>query len=340
MPPLRTFQAGTASVAAAAALGAALLAVEWRRGRLSRALRRLVPGQVAARAGPVVLLTRDEHQQGPWLLDLRRALLALGAEVEVLPLSGFRRPSASWRVLVNRVSDAAPPADVKVCCAALRGAEVVGVPVVNGVWPYTLATSKAMHYELFAAVGAPTPPYVVLRRGGPAPAQAAAEAGLRAPLLLKPSAGGFGKGIVRLDGPDDLQRCQGACEELSAALGEEGVALLQEFQEPDEGCTYRAWFLQGQVHCGVRVRAPSFNACVGGAPHEPWPVPTDIATLCCRMAELAGADCGSVEWLYAGGRPWFFDFNLLSTLPEAAPQGDPYEQLARAVLARAEGRLA
>ena len=64
--------------------------------------------------------------------------------------------------------------------------------MINGVAPYSLATSKTLHHALFDAVGAAAPPFVALRRGADGMAApetaaraAARAAGLRYPLLLK-----------------------------------------------------------------------------------------------------------------------------------------------------------
>jgi hypothetical protein len=289
---------------------------------------------LASARAPVVLLTRDEHRNGAWLTDLERALAARGAAVLVLPLSEFRGAEARWRCLVNRVSDAAPPADAKLCLAACRSAQMCGVPTINGGGAYALGSSKLLHYQLFALCELPTPPYAVLRRGGPPLLEVARTAGLRPPLLLKPNAGGFGAGISLLEEEGDLA---GAAAEaaLEKALGDDGVALLQSYAKPDEGVTYRVFFLGEIVQCGVRVRAPAFNACLRSAPHDVWDVPPPVRAAVGRVAAASGADCGSVELLYSAGEQCWFDFNCLSTLPPAKAEGKPdqYDALAQHILA-------
>lgn len=276
---------------------------------------------------PIVLLTRDEHAQGKWLVDLAEAITAAGPKVAIVRLSELNRLPAC-RCLVNRVSDAAPPADVKIAFTALRTAELRGVPVVNGTASFALATSKLLHYELFAAAGLATPPYCVVRRGADVGA-AAANAGLEFPLLLKPNSGGFGKGIVRLETSASIGET--AAADMDGAFGEDGVAVLQEYAAPDAGKTYRVWFhSKGEVHCAVSVEPQddSYNACVCSVPNQPWDVPADVAAATRNAAKIAGAECGSVELLYHAGRPMYFDFNLLSTLPDNAA----YEGLAEAII--------
>ena len=78
------------------------------------------------------------------------------------------------------------------------------------------------------------------RRGAAETPHALAEAaGLRFPVLVKPNAGGFGAGIARLDSPDELAASAAA---VDAALGEDGVALLEEFMEPDPSCCVKSGF--------------------------------------------------------------------------------------------------
>jgi len=195
---------------------------------------------------PVVILTRDVHADGKWVTDLQAALLAQGVRTELLHLSAFVG-AGNWRCLLNRVSDAAPPEDVKLCFAAVRAAELAGIPVINGTLAYSLACSKLLHYELFKRVGVLTPPYTVLRRCTN-PTQAAQAARLAYPLLLKPNAAGFGAGISRVEAAEELTQPL-----VEAALGTDGVALLQEFAAPDEGCTYRVWFVGSKAPPYVRT---------------------------------------------------------------------------------------
>ena len=287
----------------------------------------------------VVLLSRDEHVEGRWVTALVKALTARAgaARVRVLPLSAFRRVDPAWGCLVNRVSDAAPPGDVKRCAAALRLAALRGIPCVNGGACFPVGTSKLMHHELFDCVGVDTPKWVTLARGMSAAdaVAAAAAAGLRYPLLVKPNSGGFGNGIVSLSAPADLTD---SVLQTATGDGTDGLALLQQFESPRDGYIYRVFFLGGEVQCAVRVRSPTgvdgFNACVCSRKFVSWDVPADVAESVRRMAALARADCGSVELMYLDGAqeaPLYFDFNLLSTLPDQVS----YEQLADMIMRKA-----
>ena len=288
-------------------------------------LRRISGVGCGSSNGSVVLLTRDAHSQGSWLLDLEAALRANGMCTEILCLSSFKG-AGQWRCLVNRVSDAAPPADVKIALAAIRACELRGVPVINGSFAYSLGTSKFLHYELFARIGLETPPYVVVRRGD-ALARIATSSSLKFPLLLKPNAAGFGAGIVHVASAEELDALETTA--LEQIFGEDGIALLQEFVPPEGGVTYRVFWAGPTVHKGVQVQplSFSFNACVRSVPHRTWQVPPTVRGAVVKLAALAEADCGSVELLYSRGRELYFDFNLLSTLPSS----DDYAVLAHAV---------
>ena len=76
-----------------------------------------------------------------------------------------------------------------------------------------------------------------------------------------------------------------------------------------------------------------------------WNPPDSIARVILRVAEIAGAHMGSVEFLLdeKTGLPYFFDLNMVSTLPNtsdgsvADPGGiwgsvDFYEEASRAIL--------
>jgi len=277
---------------------------------------------------PVVLLTRDVHAERRWIRDLERALVVKGAEVVILPLSTFTRVG-KWRCLVNRCSDAASPFEIKRVVAALRSAEMCGVSTVNGLSCFAVGTSKLLHHELFDLVGVESPRWLQVSSGArPSDViKTVDDAGLQYPLLLKPNSGGFGAGIVSITCATDLTE-----DILEVALETDGFAVLQEFETSRGGYIYRVFFIDSKVQCAVRVRATDldgFNACVCSTAYEYWECPSDVADSVSRMAKAAGADCGSVELMYtSGSRPLYFDFNLLSTMPNERC----YEDLADFIL--------
>ena len=284
----------------------------------------------------VVLLTRDDHLQGKWLISLHEALIARGGEVQLLPLSKFTRVEPNWRCLVNRVSDASPAADVVLCVAALRAAHLHGIRTINGLSSFSVGTSKILHHELFNSVGVETPYSIIITRDMTVSdiINAVEAAGMSYPLLLKPNQGGFGAGISIISSKEAL-----TSKIIDDIFCRDRFAVLQQFIEnPVDGFMYRVFFLDKEVQCAVRVKAASldgFNACVCSVPFETWDCPPKIANDVKAMAEKAGADCGSVEFMYISEahstdpKPLYFDFNLLSTLPNEICYGQLAEYILR-----------
>ena len=286
----------------------------------------------------VVLLTRDDHLQGKWLTSLYEALMARGMEAQLLPLSKFTNIEPSWRCLVNRVSDASPASDVMICNAALRAAQLRGVKTINGLPSFSIGTSKMLHHELFNSVGVETPHSIIITSDMTVShiVNAVETAGMKYPLLLKPNRGGFGKGISIISTKDAF-----TSKIIQEVFAHDKFAVLQQFIEnPLDGCIYRVFFLGAEVQCAVQVKATGidgFNTCVCSVPFKAWSCPPDIADDVKLMVEKSGADCGSVEFLYtttegdsnsSDPRPLYFDFNLLSTLPDKIY----YDQLAEFIL--------
>jgi hypothetical protein len=157
-------------------------------------------------------------------------------------------------------------------------------------------------------------------------------------FLLKPNAGGFGAGIVRLPSSQILDRDN---ERLTPLLPElptfsDHMNLVQPYIPPQDQRLYRVWFLQGKIQCAVyrEVEVTDNDSefttgCAGDtcsrrpAPMMAWTVPPDVrAELEDQLFPLFPKDCycGSVEFLYdnddaQGQRRLYFDWNMLSTLP-------------------------
>ena len=94
--------------------------------------------------------------------------------------------------------------------------------VINGVDCYTIGMSKLLHYSLFELAGLSTPKYRIVRNH-----DEITDHNLNYPLLLKPNAGGFGKGIIRLDNPSTINGIE--------AFENDGIAILQEYIRPRGG---------------------------------------------------------------------------------------------------------
>jgi glutathione synthase/RimK-type ligase-like ATP-grasp enzyme len=343
------------------------------------------PGSHMSSPVRVFVLTRDVHKEGKWVTSLVRALeerlLAVQGTVQVVSvehtqsddelLPACRVPQCD--LLINRVSDAAPPATVKKTTAILRIFELHGIPVINGARCFAIGNNKVLHHQVLSRAGCDVPRSRIIsnlegdagrfREAIRSAASALLDEGCRWPLIVKPNSGGFGEGVVPFASFDEL--LQWADDESSQAhRSSDSVTVLQEFLAPQDNAVYRVWFVRGKITAAVTVAHASYDAaalqggCVGACsiqnrPGQPvftaWDPPADTQSLVLRAAEIAEADCGSVELLYEvqSGRAIYFDLNMVSTLPErdqSNPVLDParlwgtgwdfYRQLADHILAR------
>jgi hypothetical protein len=110
------------------------------------------------------VLTRDAHRGGSWMTSLVRALqerlsAVEGAVVQVCSVELAesdrallpQRGAPQCDLLVNRVSDAAPPATAKKAAAILRVCELHGIPVINGAHCFGVGNNKMLHHQVLSA---------------------------------------------------------------------------------------------------------------------------------------------------------------------------------------------
>jgi len=291
----------------------------------------------------VGILTLQKHRSGIWVSELLQRLSSIAINVELVNIETaiYDPLQLPWKIVVNRVSDAAPPAAVKATLAVLEAARLQGIPVVNGTSCFSIGCNKISHHAVLASVGLAVPKSRVCR----SPADAIeSSALLRFPLLWKPNSGGFGAGIVSLP---TAERLAELVQHEKLLMPEDGMALLQEQVEPRDGLTYRVWVLAGKVQCAVQVvpgdlGEGSAGSCMCSAVGpQSWKVPSKIAEGVEAVMRACGADCGSVELLFAddtakyGEEPLYFDVNMLSTLPSGdVVGGDPWQALADFVVSR------
>ncbi|KAK3252132.1 hypothetical protein CYMTET_38556 [Cymbomonas tetramitiformis] len=241
--------------------------------------------------GTVVVLTLSKHREGIWidnlLARLRKRHPKLAGTVRILEVDTAEGEEClpvnrcpSWRLLVNRVSDAADPKQAKLCLALLQTAELWSIPVINGSRAYALGTNKVLHHHVLlrSGVRCPRSHSLNLCKGAIRPGAtvaafiAAAEhlltLGCAWPLLVKPNSAGFGAGIRSFA---TLPRLVEYAEQLESAIldlpSEDGVLLLQEYIAPLNREIYRVWFLHGRAQCGVCLVRP-----------EPGPAPPEAAS--------------------------------------------------------------
>jgi hypothetical protein len=334
----------------------------------------------------VSVLTRDAHRGGTWVTSLVRALQERLSSASVQVVSVERTDDCDdallppggppqCDLLVNRVSDAAPPATAKKTLAILALFELHGVPVINGAKCFTLGTNKWLHHQVLQRAGCEVPSSIVVSNDGNAErfreavksaAGALIEGGCNWPLLAKPNSGGFGEGIVPFSNVEELVLwADKECAEGSTST--DGTTLLQQFLIPGDNSIYRVWFVRGKICaavCAVRPTAAAEGAlfqggCVGSCSLKDhasalpvftaWDPPSEVREKVLKAAEIAEADCGSIELLYDSqtGRAFYFDLNMVTTLPEPSspnpvrdpanlwgPSYDFYADLAECIIAR------
>lgn len=340
----------------------------------------------------VVILTLDRHKDGIWIRRLVEELYRLinglsdaaGDSMEVSSLSIEVRSLEAWMAegqwispgqslggffsevacLVNRVSDAAPPALFKACTAFLTAAQIAHVPTFNGPISYNLCASKWCQHLLFQKAKLESPPTALFYSPGNAPTRMrdidtfssvllgveSAESGKRGELLIKPNAGGFGAGIRKTSNVPDEVPAFDDC-----------ITLLQKYYPPKEGKLYRIWFLNGKIQCAVERTlgdtsdefsgACTSSTCARKPPAlEAFYVPKEVKIeLEGRLLpHLRDAHCGSVEYLISeSGQRLYFDLNLLSTLPVGVSDPNniwrsrynPWQELALAIISHAQDNV-
>lgn len=263
-------------------------------------------------------------------------------------------------LLVNRMS---PSADrrghghgILATMQYLESAEAGGVRVVNGTKAYGFEISKVRQMALLADLGLPFPRTRVINSAAEA---LRATEGLRWPVVVKPSVGGSGAGVLRFDAPGDLQ---GAVDAGQLDFGVDHLALVQEFIPARDGHITRVEVLDGRYlyAIDIPVTGQSFNLCPADLCELPEPAvpaaagaielggncaislpsagkravqahpPDTIIEAVVRMTQAAGFDVGGVEYVVDArdGRPYFYDLNALSNFVADAPSVvgfDPWE---------------
>ena len=234
----------------------------------------------------------------------------------------------------------------------LRHLERIGVPVVNGVTPYEMETSKALQLDILNELGLPYPRARVINNAALA---TEAAAGLRFPIVVKANIGGSGAGITRYDNAESLAAAASAG---TIDLGVDSVALVQELAPLRDGHITRVEVLDGTFLYAINVYPAdnSFNlcpadvcqttdgqqlsrsACAVDAPKngmrvERFTPPREIIRQVESIAARVELDVGGIEYLVddRDGLPYFYDINALSNFVADAPNVIGFDPFARLV---------
>ena len=214
---------------------------------------------------------------------------------------------------------------------SLQAWEAEGRSVVNGSLCFQIGYSKLAQAKLFTECGVLTPQTYPAVPGGRAIQGKA--------VLLKPPAGGFGRGIRRLEdgepAPDGLfSRDEGWIE--------------QELLTAADGCVHRVEVLGSDVLYEARspVQADQFNYCLAHPESDVtlWP-PRDIAPKVTesvkKILRAAKMELGAVEYLLdEEDNPIFIDLNPVSSFHPGATAvlgRDPLDATASYLVHRSAG---
>jgi glutathione synthase/RimK-type ligase-like ATP-grasp enzyme len=246
----------------------------------------------------------------------------------------------------------------------LRHVERFGIPTVNGSAVYALELSKASQLDLLESLGLPYPRSRAINNPARA-VQAAREAALRYPVLIKANIGGSGAGIVKYESEAALA---GAVERGEVSLGVDGTALVQEAAPLRDGHITRVETLDGEYLYAINVfpAQGSFDlcpadacqttagvelvrgACAIDAPKSGLRVegttpPRDIIEQVKAISRAAHLDVGGIEFLVddRDGKHYFYDVNALSNFVADAENVigfDPFRRLVDYLERRADNR--
>ncbi|MCL1481822.1 MAG: hypothetical protein MH213_11270 [Marinobacter sp.] len=237
-------------------------------------------------------------------------------------------------LIVNRVSALLAERDktrANRITHSLRTWEAEGRSVINGSLCFQIGYSKLAQAKLFTECGVRTPQtYPAVPGGRAIHAQA---------VLLKPPAGGFGRGIRMLE--------DGAPAPVGLFSREEGW-IEQEMLTAADGCVHRIEVLGSDILYEARspIQADQFNYCLAHPesdvtllpPREIAPKVTEAVKKILRAARM---ELGAVEYLLdEKDNPVFIDLNPVSSFHPGATAvlgRDPLDATASYLIHRSAG---
>jgi hypothetical protein len=221
--------------------------------------------------------------------------------------------------------------------AVLDHWRMLGARVVNGPDVLAYDTSKARQLALFRKSGLAVPRTRVAHRREDVP-KLAAELGY--PVMVKVNVGGSGTGMIRYDGPEDLEP---AVADKLTPMGVDGVVLVQEYVPARGARVIRCEVLAGKLLYALALdggAGSTFDLCPADVCMVDKPTitisqfqpPPDIVRAVERVAAMSGLDVGGIEYMVddRDGRPKFYDLNAMSNFvakPLEVLGWDPHDNL-------------
>jgi glutathione synthase/RimK-type ligase-like ATP-grasp enzyme len=317
----------------------------------------VAPASASGRSTGAALAVLYEHPQWftPVFAELERRGTAFDRIFVPDHFYDIGQRQHAFKVLFNRMSPSAHSrqhgSGIFHTLAYLEHLELMGVRVINGSTAFRYEISKAAQHSLLKSLGIRYIPSRIIHAPGHA---IAAARGLRYPIVVKPNIGGSGKGIVRYDSAQALERAVAAGQ---LDLGYDGVALVQEFVPARGGHISRVETLGGRYLYAIRVHlsGQTFdlcpadicqtaegealdNACVieaakAGLKVEAYQPPSEVIQAIERIVRAAAIDVGGIEYMIddRDGGIYYYDVNALSNFVADARRVigfNPFENLA------------
>lgn len=265
---------------------------------------------------PIILLTDipDWNQPLVEALDRMGIQVVVAADPSEVPGDG---------VLVNRVSASSAAVDgayAERVEAFLQSQERLGRRVVNGAKSFRLGFDKLAQADVFSRCGVATP--------GTHGITSTSRALPNCPVLLKPIAGAYGKGIVRLAPGESIPEF--------VVNGRTGF-VEQEFIEAADRSVHRVEVVGDTILYGAatRLEEGETNYCLASGEVETTlttEIETQVREAIVRICREARMGLGSVEYLLRDrGDAAYIDLNPVSSYhPKVASLlgFDPFEKCA------------
>ena len=307
---------------------------------------------ILPKAKAIVILIGEEKDIGTvWVQNLKYELDLLVSPranftVQIVPVEKMFmvvQPHVvnDWHYVINRVPESSRSDIAKISLAILRYCELFHIKVYNSAECLLIGQNKILHHAVLSALGLQSPVSVLVRDIDSIKTIVENET-LSFPVLLKPNAGGYGKGIQKFKCKEELLKFYNENKHMNRNFfGMDGSALIQHCYGLSPSPTvYRVWVLNGSLQCAIKVDRPRggfSGACMSDACTAVKTVVTaiDVATLdthikraILKIADFCGAHCCSIEYLFENAEseqqapkdPIYFDVNMLSTLPTNKPE--------------------
>ena len=163
----------------------------------------------------VILIGEEKDSDTVWVQNLKYELDLLISPhpnftiriVSVERMSIVLQPNVvdDWHYVINRVPESSRSNIAKTSLAILRYCELFHIEVYNPYNCFLIGQNKILHHAVLSALGLRSPVSVLVRDMDSIKSIIKNQT-LEFPVLLKPNAGGYGKGIQKFECKENLKR--------------------------------------------------------------------------------------------------------------------------------------